>query len=158
MSRLWNRQGIYKILEPAWSEAIRKQKPLTIVIADIDFFKKINDTFGHDAGDEAIRAVSKRLLNAVRNEDAVARVGGEEFLILLSDCLPDKVYETVERIRLRIDQVPMEIENYGIHVTMSFGVATALPTLDNSYQDIIKIADKALYQAKNSGRNKVIVA
>lgn len=158
LSRLWNRQGIYKILEPAWSEAIRKQKPLTLVVADIDFFKKINDTFGHEAGDEAIRTVSKRLIQAVRNEDAVARIGGEEFLILLSDCLPDKVFETVERIRLRIDQSPMEIENYGIHVTMSFGAATVQPSQDNSYPELIKIADKALYEAKNSGRNRVIVA
>ena len=159
LTRLWNRAGLAQLLDKEWSEAVRQQKPITVAVGDIDYFKRINDTLGHAAGDTVLREMAKRLLEAVRSEDSVGRLGGEEFLILLTDCLPERAYETVDRMRQTISRHPITIGG-GVEraVTVSFGVATIVPTRNGGSQDLIKLADEALYRAKNSGRDRVEAA
>lgn len=156
LTRLWNRAGIYNLLEKEWSEAIRHGKSLTVVMADIDHFKKINDTYGHDGGDTVLRCVSKIFLEELRTEDVIGRVGGEEFLIILTDCDADKAADVVERLRKSMEQRNITLcEKNKINITMSFGVASANPQEDMDYLKLIKSADEALYRAKNQGRNRI---
>jgi len=167
LTRLWNRSGIEKLLAKECDEALRHKKPVTVVMGDIDHFKRINDGFGHPAGDIVLKDVSKKILEALRGEDDVGRVGGEEFLIILTNCEPEKVFEAVERIRQSVQKKPVELGEVqhgntkiiqSLPVTMSFGAATAMPGTRIDTADLIKRADKALYKAKDSGRNKVVVA
>ncbi len=157
MTRLWNRAGMENLLNKEWSEALRQQKPLTIVMADIDHFKKINDTYGHPAGDAVIKTVGKRLLEFVRAEDIVGRMGGEEFLIVLTDCLPAKAFDTVDRLRQAVSLLPIAADGASVRATLSFGVVTAIPQEGAEIERLLKQADEALYKAKNSGRNRVVV-
>ena len=159
LTRLWNRAGLAQLLDKTWSEAVRQQKPITVAVADIDHFKAINDTLGHPAGDAVLKEMAKRLLEATRAEDSVGRLGGEEFLIVLADCLPEKVLETVDRLRQTVTRRPVAVENCVERaVTISFGVATAVPQRNGNSQDLIKAADAALYRAKHAGRNRVEAA
>ncbi len=155
LTRLWNRSGIGKLLDKEWAEAIRQAKPVTLVMADIDHFKRVNDTHGHAAGDTVLKSVAKRLLESLRTEDGIGRVGGEEFLIILTDCRSEDVFEAVERIRHFIDREAISISDVSCPVTMSFGVATAVPDANMESADLIKRADEALYRAKRNGRNRV---
>lgn len=158
LTRLWNRGGITSLLDKEWSDAARRKKPVTLVMADIDHFKKINDTYGHATGDEVLKAVAKKLLQELRGEDAVGRVGGEEFLIILTDCEPSRVFETVDRIRRAVESQNWTINGHKHPVTMSFGAATATPDKTLIPSELTKRADDALYRAKNGGRNKVEVS
>lgn len=112
LTRLWNRSGITSLLDKEWSEAARAKKPMTLVMADIDHFKKINDTYGHPAGDEVLKTVAKKLLQQLRGEDAVGRVGGEEFLIILTHCEPAHIFNTVDRIRRSIESEDWIIDGH----------------------------------------------
>jgi len=154
LTRTWNRLGIMDILKREWSDGIRNQTPIGIVMADIDHFKRVNDTYGHAAGDEVIQQTTKRLLSTFRVEDALGRVGGEEFLILLPNCLPEHFFPTVERIRASVTEKPIETKSGPLPVTMSFGGTIVIPERGSDPAAFIKIADEALYKAKNGGRNK----
>ncbi len=158
LTRIWNRGGIYEIMKRESSKASRKQEPLAVVMCDIDHFKKVNDTHGHAVGDEVIRSIARKLLTAIRTEDAVGRVGGEEFLIVLSGCAPDKLREKVERIRHRIVEAPVITDAGMLGVTMSFGVANLDHQFPISIEALIKQADEALYRAKHGGRDRVELA
>ncbi|WP_339805870.1 GGDEF domain-containing protein [uncultured Marinobacter sp.] len=132
------------------------QKALGISILDIDHFKRVNDTYGHQAGDEILRKVSQALENTVRKGDYIGRIGGEEFLLLFPDTSPDHAIPAANRIRkaveaLRFDELP-ESER----VTVSQGIAIHQP--GETVAATFKRADEALYQAKNSGRNRVVAA
>src|SRR5262249_32293160 len=157
MTRVWNRRGIMELITREWSECQRRGAAVAICVADIDRFKAINDTFGHPAGDRVIQAVAKILLAGLRGEDAVGRIGGEEFLILLPGCRPDQLKSTMERLRAGVELTPIEIEGSKLNVTMSFGVSLTRPrTAGPSAADLIKAADTALYAAKRGGRNRVV--
>lgn len=158
LTRLWNRRGVTELLEREWADAARHGKPVTLVMADIDFFKKINDTFGHAVGDDVLRETAKRLLEMLRAEDAVGRMGGEEFLMILTDCDPSMVMATVDRIRKAIESRPFMIDGETYMVTMSFGAATHVPQSGDKPEETIEQADKALYRAKHGGRNRVELA
>lgn len=158
LTRLWNRHGFEDLLSREWAEAIRQGKTVTLAMADIDHFKKINDTFGHPAGDAVLREVSKKLVECLRAEDAVGRMGGEEFLIFLNNTSPDMVRDTLERIRATIATTPMHIGPDDYPVTMSFGAATLVPRSRDKPGPLIQKADQALYIAKNYGRNRVELA
>ena len=158
LTRLWNRGGLTQLVAKEWSEAVRQQKPVTIVMADIDHFKKINDTHGHAAGDMVLRAVAKRLLESARQEDVVGRYGGEEFLLLLTDCLPEKAATIIERMRAAIAALSIDTGEVKISITMSFGVASDIPQRGHSSDVLVGQADAALYQAKDNGRNRVELA
>lgn len=157
MTRLWNRSGINALLEKEMAESIRQKKPLALVITDIDHFKKVNDTYGHPVGDAVITGAAKRLLDGLRNEDVIGRIGGEEFMIILTDANADALKATVERLRLSIEKTPIFYEGKDYNITMSFGATIFTPKDMKEADQKIKLADEALYVAKNAGRNKVEV-
>ena len=158
MTRLWNRAGMNALMEKELMEALRNKSPVTLAITDIDHFKKVNDTYGHLVGDAVITEVAKRLSMALRAEDVVGRIGGEEFLIILAGAKADTLFETVDRIRKKISDTPIEHEGKEYPVTMSFGVTSAVPERAGDTLRLIKAADDALYEAKHAGRNRVAIS
>ena len=151
-----NRQLFDFAFRQAHNTALRRHIPLTAVMLDIDYFKKINDTYGHPAGDQVLRVLGRLLEQAVRGEDAVFRWGGEEFLLLLLDCNRQQGAQLAERIRLAVEQSPVYRDHRPIHLTVSFGVAEMEE--DETEDQLIERADAALYRAKQNGRNRVEVA
>ncbi len=156
LTRLWNRRGIFELLEREWAESIRQENPLTLAVCDIDFFKKINDTAGHAMGDAVLQESAKRLLQGVRGEDAVGRIGDEEFLVLLTNCAIDKAGQTLERLRNSFEAAPLQTQEGPYSITMSYGFISAVPSKTDTFDEWLKHADQALYQAKNDGRNRVV--
>jgi len=125
-----------------------------IIIFDLDHFKRVNDTYGHQAGDEVLREIAKRVKKAVRPYDVFGRYGGEEFIILMSDIDKADVLKAMERIRQDVCKEPVRFEGKEIPVSASFGIAFAAP--QNDMEAAIKYADEALYKAKAEGRNRVV--
>jgi len=139
------------------AESQRNETPLSLIICDIDHFKRFNDSFGHVAGNEVLKEVAKRIGRTVRDGDYVARFGGEEFVILLPRCALDAAYRLAERIRFNISDRPFIIDGSEHHITMSLGCAQHTAVLKRLY-DFTEKADIALYAAKNGGRNRVEIA
>ena len=158
LTRVWNRAGIIRLLTREWSDGLRKQKPVTLIIADIDHFKIINDTYGHPVGDVVIKDISRRFLSALRTEDIVGRVGGEEFLIILHDHSLEKLEQFMERLRNAVIAAPIVTAGHVIPITLSYGVASTTPQIGIPHEGLIKRADDALYQSKQNGRNRVTIA
>jgi two-component system, cell cycle response regulator len=130
---------------------------LSLIMADIDFFKNVNDTYGHLAGDYILKEVSNILVSCIRTgKDWAARYGGEEFLVCLPNTSNDIAAKIAERMREKIENKVFEFEGQKIHLTTSFGVYTLVQADESSIETIIDKADKNLYKAKNSGRNAVI--
>jgi diguanylate cyclase (GGDEF)-like protein len=127
-------------------------------MVDVDLFKRINDTFGHAAGDAVLREVTRRLGEGVRPYDLVGRVGGEEFLLVLPDCDPGETVRLGERLRVRMSDEPVLYEGESISVTVSIGAAVRGPDGLTDPRALIQAADAALYRAKRSGRDRVEVA
>lgn len=157
LTSLYNRRYFEKHLERCMYEASRYDRPLSIVMLDIDFFKKINDNEGHKAGDEVLKHVSKILRETTRQSDICARYGGEEFIIVLPEIAWSTAYKVAEKLRrsiesLQIDIVNSNLENKTVSVTASFGVA-ALNENIKTPSELIVVCDKYLYQSKTSGRN-----
>ncbi len=137
--------------------AIRKEENLSILFMDIDFFKKVNDTYGHPVGDTILKKTADLLVETVRVFDVVSRNGGEEFSVLLLDCSQEHAVKIAERIRKKIESYEFEVdETTKIHITISIGVAS-YPTTSQNIEGVLDDSDKALYEAKRSGRNKVAV-
>ena len=133
----------------------RYQRPLSILILDIDYFKKVNDAHGHIAGDYVLRALAKICQNAVRDIDTVARIGGEEFAILLPSTAVNGAMQTAERIRKETESFSFKYEDTRFRVTVSLGVAE-LTDESWSITEFMKAADEMLYKAKNAGRNRCV--
>ena len=153
LTKLKNRIAFHNDYEYLRSHSCGCEKR-ALFICDIDFFKKINDTYGHNAGDEALRHVSSILGSSIRSCDGVYRWGGEEFIVLLSDASLDDAVAAAEKIRKTIMESVCVFESTEIKMTMSFG-CTELD-LSLSAEDNIKVADEKLYTAKQTGRNRVI--
>ena len=131
---------------------------LSCIMIDLDHFKQINDTWGHHAGDQVLIAASKVMMKNARKTDEVGRYGGEEFAMLLPGTSARRATQIAERIRRKISDMNVIVDGNSIEVTASFGVA-CFPSSDiNNMEDLLKAADKALYEAKESGRNKVVSA
>ncbi|MBC2728601.1 diguanylate cyclase [Desulfosporosinus sp.] len=129
---------------------------VALLLIDIDFFKKVNDEYGHQNGDKVLEDLSKILLSSSKSSDIVSRNGGEEFSIIITDCPPENVLKVAERIRTVVEKQGFSlIDNRIINITVSIGVSI-YP--DNHIDKLVEIADAALYKAKRTGRNKVIVA
>ena len=158
LSGLWNRRGGEKLLESEWASASRASHSLSIAMIDIDHFKKVNDTYGHDIGDVVIRQFAKIILTSLRPRDVVCRWGGEEFLALFTDCDAEGLPAVLGRIQQNIESKPIRTTQGLLAVTASFGAAAVLPTRDNHPQSVIKEADRALYQAKAEGRARYVIA
>jgi len=152
LTGLANRRRFERQLEREVNRTIRLGHPFCLLMIDIDNFKKLNDTFGHNAGDEAIRAIGKVLREGTRGIDLAARFGGEEFAILLVETQLNAGLEVAERLRVAIKSI--SIPSAG-HVTASFGVAEC-PSGAQTANDLLKAADSLMYQAKRNGRDKVV--
>ncbi len=139
------------------NKAILGEKPLSLIVFDIDFFKKVNDTYGHQAGDDVLKTFSERLNKNVRSEDLACRFGGEEFVIAMPETDSALAYVVADRMRREIAAHPFVIDGgkQQISVTVSAGVAS-LQGKDDTIDDMMKRADEALYEAKRTGRNQVI--
>jgi diguanylate cyclase (GGDEF)-like protein len=153
LTGLKNRRGFYnhfeKHIKPTMADS-----PASLIICDIDFFKKVNDTYGHNAGDAILKHVSSLLVKHSRIDDGVFRWGGEEFIILLPKTSVDKAAEVAERLRSEVQGSSCSFEGLDLRVTMSFGVTQLNSKI--SIEDNISKADERLYTAKETGRNKVI--
>lgn len=135
----------------------RQKNPLALIIADIDHFKRVNDTYGHQVGDEVLQAVARILQSCARDSDMVARVGGEEFAILLPDTDVAGGKVLAERMRLAVQDTPIAVQGGEIiHITSSFGVSVRTEHR-NEPDFVYALADRALYVAKAEGRNRVVV-
>ena len=152
LTGLANRRRFERQLEREVGRVERFGHPFTLLMLDIDSFKKLNDSFGHDAGDDAIRRLGKVLREGTRGIDMAARIGGEEFAVLLVETSKDGGFEVAERLRSAIKS--LEIPRAG-SITASFGVAEC-PSDAQTAADILKAADVALYEAKRNGRDQVV--
>jgi diguanylate cyclase (GGDEF)-like protein len=128
---------------------------LSLVMFDVDHFKKINDTYGHPAGDYVLARISAKVSETVRQEDLFARYGGEEFALMLRESAVDKALRCAERCRKAVDSADFTFNGTPIKVTISLGVATLFDTDFAQPEDLIAAADKYLYRAKRGGRNRV---
>jgi diguanylate cyclase (GGDEF)-like protein len=154
-----NRRFFDLSIESAWKSALRSKASLALVLIDIDFFKKVNDQYGHAAGDDVIKNIAQIIQTTCqRDSDLVARFGGEEYAILFENFDVDKIANFCEKIRQQIESTPTIFENHEISVTASLGVAFSKPKLSKSTGELFKVADKNLYAAKESGRNQVKVS
>jgi diguanylate cyclase (GGDEF)-like protein len=152
-----NRGAIADVLARELSRSRRTRRPISIVLCDVDHFKKVNDTYGHPAGDTVLREFVTRAKNEVRAHDDVGRWGGEEFLVVLPECPTDEAVRVAERLRHALASEPVDAGMERIAVTASFGVAGT----DQGHDDlntIVSAADAALYAAKGAGRNRVKTA
>jgi two-component system, cell cycle response regulator len=155
LTRLWNRNSIIESLSRELARAEREASPLGVVIVDLDHFKNINDHHGHPAGDAVLREAARRMQSSVRQYDFVGRYGGEEFLILLTNCGEAESVSQAERLRKQLAQNDICFNGTSLRITASFGVTAALPGEAWTAEGLIRKADEALYVAKNSGRNRV---
>ncbi|MEX0676925.1 MAG: diguanylate cyclase [Pirellulales bacterium] len=155
LTGLWNRAAILNILGDELERARREGSLLGVAIADLDFFKHINDTYGHPIGDEVLRKVAQVMREFVRRYDSVGRYGGEEFLIVLPGCDACNAVSHAERLRAAVARVVVESPRGNISTTGSFGVAVAGQRSSADACDLIQAADQALYRAKQGGRNRV---
>jgi diguanylate cyclase (GGDEF)-like protein len=158
LTGLWNHGATIDILRNELSREERQGAPLTVTMADLDHFKRVNDTYGHLAGDEVLREVARRLRAAVRTYDSVGRYGGEEFLVVSPGCKSSAGINQAERLRQIVSGKPVSIQDTAIAVTVSLGVATVSMETRGSVEQLLGAADGALYRAKQGGRNRVEVA
>jgi two-component system cell cycle response regulator len=157
LTGLHNRRYLDSHLVTLFERAASRNRPLSLMITDIDKFKPINDTHGHAAGDEVLRDFARRLRKNVRGIDLACRFGGEEFVVVMPDTEPLIAEKVAERIRHEIESLPFAIGGgtQALRVTVSIGVASMIPGKD-SVETLMKRADAALYEAKNTGRNRVV--
>jgi two-component system, cell cycle response regulator len=151
----WNRYAILESLDRELQRAQREGGPVSVLLADLDHFKHINDTLGHPAGDAVLKEVVERMMTGLRPYDLIGRYGGEEFLIVLPGVDANDAWNLAERLRLRMAAEPVHYAKQPINLTMSLGVARCGNGEPGSAIDLLSAADQALYQAKESGRNRV---
>ncbi len=159
MTGLYNFRHFEQMLQQYYALAHRYRSPLSLIMLDVDFFKKLNDTYGHAMGDKVLRTIAHQIRDNARNDDLVCRYGGEEFAILLPRTGLKQAGELAERIRASIEEyyrLYAEEEGLATPVTVSLGVSS-FPERASSPKDLRKQADAALYLAKERGRNRVVI-
>ncbi|GEA13342.1 diguanylate cyclase [Alteromonas sp. KUL49] len=152
-----NRRSFDKSFVDVWGIRSRPDGRISLMLIDIDLFKRVNDTYGHAVGDDVIKKVAKAIREVCRREsDIVARIGGEEFAVLISTKDQDFILELAERIRSNIENMQMHSDTDSFQVTVSIGVATLEPSREMAPKTLFTLADSNLYVAKESGRNRVV--
>ncbi len=156
LTGLYNHRYFYQRIEEEWQRSKRYTKTFSLILLDVDFFKKFNDSYGHKSGDTALATVARVLKESTRNVDVVARYGGEEFIVLLPETVAQNAMIIAERIRSNIKNQPFEIDRRKpmVSVTVSVGVANYPDNADN-FEELIERTDQALYNAKNTGKDRV---
>ena len=152
----WNKRYFFEMLDRELKRRQRSRNPLSLIMIDLDRFKKINDTHGHAVGDEVLVEFSNRIRTLIRAEDIFARYGGEEFVIILSDTASDEALLVAERWRHATEQTPFSTSAGPVTCTISLGLAVASeerPFVSSA--ELVKLADEMLYQSKENGRNRI---
>lgn len=159
LTGLWNKTAIIELLRREVLLSHREQKPLSLLIIDVDHFKNINDTYGHPVGDDCLKQVSQKIKSLLRVSDVVGRYGGDEFLALLPAATEKDGKLVADRIIRRLSEAPIQVGDYKLSVTVSIGVsAISLAGVPTSADTLVEQADKTLYQAKNEGRNRALAS
>jgi len=156
LTGLYNRHYLSERLDAEISHALRKNYPIAFLLMDLDHFKSINDTYGHQAGDLTLIAAAHAIRTHIRQSDIVCRYGGEEFMIIMPEIGMEDALQRAEYFRKCIDELRIEHESRSIHITASVGIAV-YPIQGTDGDKILSMADTAMYQAKQAGRNNVIV-
>src|ERR1700722_12084174 len=154
LTTLLNRGPILEILDRELARSFRENGRTAVLLGDLDHFKRINDTYGHPAGDEVLLEVARRLTTTVRNYDSLGRIGGEEFLIVLPGCAAPDAMARAEQLREAIAALPISTAQGSLSVTVSVGVIVAQGAGLTTSKDVLREADIALYAAKAAGRNR----
>jgi two-component system cell cycle response regulator len=159
LTGLHNRRYLDNHLTVLFNRSVQRSRPLSVLITDIDRFKLVNDVYGHDAGDQVLKEFAARVRSTVRGADLACRFGGEEFVVVMPDTTAEVAAAVAERLRLAVESTPFELRGTGqtLNITASFGISSRLSTVLAS-DELLKQADKALYDAKNGGRNRVVAA
>jgi len=157
LTNLFNRRHFEERLSAESQKAFESESNLSMIMVDIDHFKKVNDTFGHDGGDKVLREIASLLKNSVRKHDTVARYGGEEFVLLLPGAPLDPTNMVAERIRRLVENTAFDMGQTQIHITISLGISNFPIHRMKSKEELVKMADLALYEAKRGGRNRVCI-
>jgi diguanylate cyclase (GGDEF)-like protein len=155
LTHLWNRRGASVLLNGAFASADQRGTSLALALLDLDNFKRINDTRGHQTGDEVLRRVASRLLSTVRGDDAICRLGGDEFLVLMADTDATIAARVAERIRHAITDTPVPTRDGAVPVSVSVGVTVRKPRETAAVDALLERADQALMESKTAGRNRV---
>lgn len=158
LTQLWNRSAIFDILDHELGRTQREGGSLGIVMADLDHFKAVNDTYGHPVGDEVLRKTSQAMRESTRRYDSVGRYGGEEFLIVLPGCDASNAVSHAERLRAAVAEIRLEVGDDTICPSVSMGVAISNKHHPATAIGMVEAADSALYRAKHEGRNRVELA
>ena len=155
LTNIANRQFFLETLKREVNYSIRQRQPLTCIILDIDHFQKVNEEFGHDFGDQILQLIAENLMEGLRAYDLICRYGGEEFAILLRDTALDNALVFAERVRKRIEGLEIDREGHEISLTVSMGVSTSNPDYVQEANDLLRQADRYLFEAKKRGRNQI---
>jgi len=159
LTGLWNHAAIFDILRRELERAQRQRTSLGVVMADLDHFKQINDTYGHPAGDAVLCEATRRMQSAVRTYDSIGRYGGEEFLIVVPGAEEASTLQQAERLRASISKAPIKVNHSSaIPLTISLGVTAPAEPAASNLESLLRAADLALYEAKRKGRNRVEMA
>jgi diguanylate cyclase (GGDEF)-like protein len=156
LTSLYNRSFFERSMTYELERFARYQRPFGLIIFDIDYFKKVNDAYGHSVGDTALRHISDIATQTVRTSDILARWGGEEFVVLLPETNLDGTEITGQRLRKNIESQPLTVEAGVLNITISLGITAAAIGYKGVGQSLIDIADEALYEAKRAGRNRAV--
>ncbi|MEO8677812.1 MAG: diguanylate cyclase [Vicinamibacterales bacterium] len=155
LTGIFNRRIVLEMLGRELHRAVRDHKPLAVALLDLDHFKRVNDTYGHQAGDLVLREAAVRISSSIRASDVAGRYGGEEFLIVMPRCDEETSLRVAERVRAVIGGTPVLAADQAIDATVSIGVAATAAAATTTPKALIGQADAALYRAKEAGRNRV---
>ncbi len=155
LTNLFNHRYFQDELARAFEASARYRRPLSLAIVDLDFFKMVNDNYGHAVGDEVLKGVSKLFQESIRSTDLAARYGGEEFAVMMPETDLSDAITFAEKIRKLVESSPIQTQAGPIHVTVSIGVSNVPHPNIHAAKELIVAADHALYRAKNAGRNQV---
>ena len=157
LTGLYNRRYFNRALLSEIERNYRDHRSLALAVIDIDYFKSVNDSWGHDGGDIVLKEIAQIMKNNVRQSDSLMRIGGEEFAVIMPNIRHHLAKEVMERLRIDIENSIISFKDNALRVTVSIGTTVTDPNHIISVDELYKQSDKALYEAKNSGRNKVVI-